>query len=333
MLSSILKFTQPPCHPRCSCLSFFRKKKKVFWGKHFRIFLNIVDLNSGQWVEGSNCHFNALQKALHDRSQGIRVISCITICHFLKNKNDILFIHKRSSCTISAMCMHKRHALHNHIKKACTRLVFCLCTSVQKGRIGRNTLKSSNIVVLPFFVKDVWLSLHVRFVNTGSVVLSTLLVTFPTWLCNAWCRAFVVKKHIHIYIYIYIYIQTQFQKSWDTVHCTLFLLFFFEKKEVANRVSCGSFRGGHWYLPFRNHDNRYFADWIRLYPGLSKNSENGNSCPKPHKAARMIEAVGRAVSIETETIIAIWILPRRSSRLYKGKLIKMRPKWTKTDRE
>ncbi len=103
--------------------------------------------------------------------------------------------------------------------------------------------------------------------------------------------------------------------------------------EVANRVSGGSFRGGHWYLPFRNHENRYFADWIRLYPGLSKNSENGNSCPKPHKAARMIEAVGRAVSIETETIIAIWILPRRSSRLYKGKLIKMRPKWTKTDRE
>ncbi len=62
------------------------------------------------------------------------------------------------------------------------------------------------------------------------------------------------------------------------------------------------------YLPIRNHDNRYFADWIRLCSGLSKNSENGNSCPKPHKAARMIEAVRRAVSIETETIIAIWIL-------------------------
>ncbi len=40
----------------------------------------------------------------------------------------------------------------------------------------------------------------------------------------------------------------------------------------------------------------------------------------------MIEAVGEAVSIETETIIAIWILPRRSSRLYKGKLIKMETK-------
>ncbi len=70
--------------------------------------------------------------------------------------------------------------------------------------------------------------------------------------------------------------------------------------EVANRVSCSSFHGGHWYLPIRNNDNRNFADWIRLYPGLSKNSENGNSCPKPHKAARMIEAVGRAVSTETE---------------------------------
>ncbi len=46
----------------------------------------------------------------------------------------------------------------------------------------------------------------------------------------------------------------------------------------------------------------------------------------------MIEAVGRAVSIETETIIAIWILPR-SSRLYKGKLIKMETKMVKMDRE
>ncbi len=56
--------------------------------------------------------------------------------------------------------------------------------------------------------------------------------------------------------------------------------------EVANRVSSGSYRGGHWrYLPIRNHDNRSSADWIRLCPGLSKNSENGNSCPKPHKAA------------------------------------------------
>ncbi len=85
--------------------------------------------------------------------------------------------------------------------------------------------------------------------------------------------------------------------------------------EVANRVSGGSFRGGRF----------------RLCPGLSKNSENGNSCPKPHKAARMIEAVGRAVSIETETLIAIWILPRRSSRLYKGKLIKMETKMDKMD--
>ncbi len=50
--------------------------------------------------------------------------------------------------------------------------------------------------------------------------------------------------------------------------------------EVRIVCPCGSFRGGHWYLPIRNHDNRYFADWIRLCPGLSKNSENGKQLSK-----------------------------------------------------
>ncbi len=64
--------------------------------------------------------------------------------------------------------------------------------------------------------------------------------------------------------------------------------------EVANRMSGGSFRGGHWrYLPIRNHDNRYFADWIRLCPGLSKNSEDGNSRPK-HKAAHYDWSSGKS---------------------------------------
>ncbi len=65
--------------------------------------------------------------------------------------------------------------------------------------------------------------------------------------------------------------------------------------EVENRMSGGSFRGGHWrYLPIRYHDNRYFADWIRLCPGLSKNSEDGNSCPKSHKAARFDWSCGKS---------------------------------------
>ncbi len=65
--------------------------------------------------------------------------------------------------------------------------------------------------------------------------------------------------------------------------------------EVANRVSGGSFRWGRWgYLPFRHHDNRYSADWIRLYPGLSKNSEDGNSCPKSLKAARFDWSCGKS---------------------------------------
>ncbi len=63
------------------------------------------------------------------------------------------------------------------------------------------------------------------------------------------------------------------------------------------RIMClaALFRGGHWrYLPIRNHDNRSSADWIRLCPGLSKNSENGNSCPKPHKAARYDWSSGKS---------------------------------------
>ncbi len=47
-------------------------------------------------------------------------------------------------------------------------------------------------------------------------------------------------------------------------------------------------------LPIRNHDNRYFADWIRLCPGLSKNSEDGNICPKPHKGARLDWSCGKS---------------------------------------
>ncbi len=78
------------------------------------------------------------------------------------------------------------------------------------------------------------------------------------------------------------------------------------------------------YLPIRNHDNRSSADWIRLCPGLSKNSENGNSCPKPHKAAVMIEAVGRAVSIETETINR-----NMDSIMEKLTALHRRPEWTK----
>ncbi len=65
--------------------------------------------------------------------------------------------------------------------------------------------------------------------------------------------------------------------------------------EVADRVSSGSFRGGRWrYLPIRKHDNRSSADWIRLCPGLSKNSENGEGCTKLHKAARYDWSSGKS---------------------------------------
>jgi len=56
-----------------------------------------------------------LQRALQDPRWGISVLSRETNCHFLKKiiKMYILFNHKCSSCTSSAM----RHALLNHVGK------------------------------------------------------------------------------------------------------------------------------------------------------------------------------------------------------------------------
>ncbi len=62
--------------------------------------------------------------------------------------------------------------------------------------------------------------------------------------------------------------------------------------------------------------------------GYRRIQKTGTAVQSPTRLPVLIEAVGRAVSIETETIIAIWILSRRSSRLYKGKMIIWRPKWT-----
>ncbi len=109
--------------------------------------------------------------------------------------------------------------------------------------------------------------------------------------------------------------------------------------EVANRVSSSSFRGGRWrYLPIRNHDNRSSADWIRLCPGLSKNSENGNSCPKPVGPLQWDKASQGCPSCLKQweersalrLLTVIWILSWRSSRLCKGKLLVLE---TRMDRE
>ncbi len=63
------------------------------------------------------------------------------------------------------------------------------------------------------------------------------------------------------------------------------------------------FHGGHWrYLPIRYHDNRDFADWIRLCSGLSKIQKTGTAVQSLTRLPVVVEAVGRAVSIETETI-------------------------------
>ncbi len=95
-------------------------------------------------------------------------------------------------------------------------------------------------------------------------------------------------------------------------------------------VSSGSFRGGHWrYLPFGTMITGILLIGLGFALGYRK-IQKRNSCPKSHKLPVMIEAVGRAVSIETETINRIWILSRWSSRLCKWKLMLSE---TRMDRE
>ncbi len=118
-----------------------------------------------------------LQRALtlHDPSRGIRVLSSQTISNIYikKKKKYILFNHKCSSCTSSAMCMHDLKYCVIMLEKSPR-----LCTPVQKGSVGwkrhPSTSNMPDIIVLPFFfIKGVWLSLHVCFVNTRSVLPST----------------------------------------------------------------------------------------------------------------------------------------------------------------
>ncbi len=103
--------------------------------------------------------------------------------------------------------------------------------------------------------------------------------------------------------------------------------------EVANRVSCGSFRGGHWYLPFGTMITGILLIGLGFTLGYRRIQKTGTAVQSPTRLPVWLKLWEERSALSTETIIAIWILPRRSSRLYKGKLIKMRPKWTKTDRE
>ncbi len=64
--------------------------------------------------------------------------------------------------------------------------------------------------------------------------------------------------------------------------------------------------------------------------GYRRIQKTGTAVQSLTRLPVMIEAVGRVVSIETETIIAIWILSRRSSRLCKGKLMVLE---TRMDKE
>ncbi len=101
---NVLIIYSPQYHPKCACLSLF-SRKEIFWGKHYRHFLHIVDLNVANGLKVQIADLMQLQRTLHDPSQGIRVLYSRKICHFLKQTNKksmyVLFNHKCSSCTSS----------------------------------------------------------------------------------------------------------------------------------------------------------------------------------------------------------------------------------------
>ncbi len=130
----------PICHPRYSCLSFFSWKEisKIFW-----VYFSI------QWRGLYMIPAEDQGSYLAKRS----ALKNIYIYIYMY----ILFKHKCcSSCTSSVMCMLV--FIHNTI--ALERLVLCLCTSDQKGRVGWKTpsnflLQLQNYLTsfFPFFCK------------------------------------------------------------------------------------------------------------------------------------------------------------------------------------
>ncbi len=120
----------------------------------------------------------------------------------------IPFTHKCLSCSSSAVRMRDFMLHVIMLERSCV-----VCSSsvyfVQNGWVGLKTpshflLQLQNRASKPFFVKGIWLSLHVRFVNNGSVLPPTSRVTFPMWLSRASARwAFVVKKYIHYFFFFW----------------------------------------------------------------------------------------------------------------------------------
>ncbi len=101
----------------------------------------------------------------------------------------------------------------------------------------------------------------------------------------------------------------------------------------GGRIVClGSFRGGHWYLPIRNHDNSILLIGLGFTLGYRRIQKTWTAVQSPTRLPVWLKLWEERSALRLN-YNRNRILPRRSSRLYKGKLIKMRPKWTKMDRE
>ncbi len=123
------------------------------------------------WVEGPNCSFNAASKGW-----GIRVLSSETIGHFLKNKIqlNILFNHKCSSCTFSAM-LFVYHFTHDVIKLEKSHVVSS--SSVYSGSKRKGRAKKS----ISYFPPNFNIIRHLFYLFCKG-----LLTFFARSLCKHW---------------------------------------------------------------------------------------------------------------------------------------------------
>ncbi len=100
--------------------------------------------------------------------------------------------------------------------------------------------------------------------------------------------------------------------------------------KVAYRVFSGSFRGGHWrYLPIRNHDNRSFADRIRLCLGYRRIQKREQLSKASQGCPSWLKQWEERSALRLRLLTAIWILSWRAHCFAKENRRYRRPEWTK----
>ncbi len=95
----------PPCHQKCSCLSFFSWKEIKVFEENIPGFFSIKGTSIGINELKVQIAFSVqLQRALHDPSWGIKVLSSEKIGHFLKKFNLKYFLTPNAHLGLALRC-------------------------------------------------------------------------------------------------------------------------------------------------------------------------------------------------------------------------------------